>query len=213
MRTKLLISIFLLSILSGICTAAPGPLSGKIIVLDPGHGGSNDGAMHNAVREADVNLAVGLKLRDKLVAVGATVILTRSDDRDVAFPDAPSADELQARVDFAKASDADVFVSLHANAHPTKPETAGAISFYPTGRPNDLARAIQSGLVYEVGMTDKGVRPANFYVLRNNDIPAALIETGFLTNKAEAARIADDTYQNQLAEGIMKGIMNYFLSR
>jgi N-acetylmuramoyl-L-alanine amidase len=213
MRTKILIIIlFLFSILSGICSAAPGPLAGKIIVLDPGHGGSHDGAVHNGVREADVNLAVGLKLRDKLTAVGATVILTRTDDRDVAFPCAPAATELQARVDFAKASDADIFVSLHANAH-EKAETAGAISFYQSGRPNDLARAIQTGLVNEVGMVDKGVRPANFYVLRNSDIPAALIETGFLTNKPEASRLADDSYQNQLAEGIMKGIISYFLSR
>ncbi len=62
-------------------------------------------------------------------------------------------------------------------------------------------------------MVDKGVRPANFYVLRNSDIPAALIEMGFLTNAAEAARLADGSYQNQVAEGICKGLLGYFLSR
>jgi N-acetylmuramoyl-L-alanine amidase len=61
-------------------------------------------------------------------------------------------------------------------------------------------------------MIDKGVRPANFYVLRNSDVPAALIEVGFLTNKTEAAKLADDSYREQLASGIFKGLVSYFLS-
>ncbi|MDR3591820.1 MAG: N-acetylmuramoyl-L-alanine amidase, partial [Negativicutes bacterium] len=196
-----------------VCAAAgQGLLAGKVIVLDPGHGGNNDGAVHFGVREADVNLAVGLKLRDKLASFGATVVMTRTDDSSVASPGAGAAGELQARVDVAAAHDADIFVSIHANAHPN-PETAGAISFYPAGRPNELARAIQTGLAGEVGMVDKGVRPANCYVLRNSDVPAALIETGFLTNQTEAARLADAKYQNQIAEGICKGLLGYFLSR
>jgi N-acetylmuramoyl-L-alanine amidase len=207
-----LIAVLLVVLFSGVCSAGQGLLAGKVIVLDPGHGGNNDGAVHFGVREADVNLAVGLKLRDKLTAFGATVIMTRTTDSSVASPWANAAGELQARVDVAAAHDADVFVSLHSNAHP-KPETAGAISFYPAGRPNELARAIQAGLTGEVGMVDKGVRPANFYVLRNSDIPAALIEMGFLTNQAEAARLADGSYQNQVAEGICKGLLGYFLSR
>lgn len=211
--TLIAAALMLLLFLQGIGAAASGPLSGKIIVLDPGHGGSHDGAVHHGVREADVNLAVGLKLRDQLAAAGATVVMTRTTDCDVAYPGAEPAAELQARLDFAKATDADIFVSLHANAHPTKPETAGAISFYPAGRPNDLAKAIHAGLVNEVGMIDKGVRPANFYVLRNSDIPAALIEVGFLTNKAEAAKLADDSYREQLASGIFKGLVSYFLSK
>lgn len=213
MRTvcSLVLTLILIT-LSGLCFAAPGPLSGKIIVLDPGHGGDNDGAVHFGVREADVNLAVALKLRDKLTGAGAKVIMTRSSDCSVAPPGSGAAGELQARCDVAPAYDADIFVSLHSNAHP-KPETNGAISFYPAGRPNDLAKAIQTGLVGEVGMVNKGVRPANFYVLRNSDIPAALIEMGFLTNQAEAARLADEGYQNQLAEGIFKGLVAYFLSR
>ncbi|MDR3561076.1 MAG: N-acetylmuramoyl-L-alanine amidase [Negativicutes bacterium] len=213
MRTTCFLAILLIvSLFSGVCSANPGLLDGKIITLDPGHGGNNDGAVHFGVREADVNLAIGLKLRDKLAAAGATVVMTRTTDRSVAVPGSGAAGELQARVDVAAAADADIFVSLHANAHPNE-ETAGAISFYPAGRPSDLALAIQPGLVGEVGMVDKGVRPANFYVLRNSDIPAALIEVGFLTNKAEAARLADDKYQAQIAEGIFKGLLRYFLTR
>jgi N-acetylmuramoyl-L-alanine amidase len=207
-----LITVLILVLFSGVCAAGQGLLAGRIIVLDPGHGGNNDGAVHFGVREADVNLAVGLKLRDKLADFGATVIMTRTTDCSVASSYASSADELRARVDVAADHDADVFVSLHANAHP-KEETAGAISFYPAGRPNELAKAIQAGLAGEVGMVDKGVRPANFYVLRNSDIPAALIEIGFLTNQAEAAHLAEGNYQSRVAEGICKGLLSYFLSR
>lgn len=197
------------------CLAAsePGPLDGKIIVLDPGHGGpGDDGAVHNGVREADVNLAVGLKLRDRLVAAGAKVIMTRTTDACVAQPGSDVPVDLQARVDKASVNDADIFISIHSNSHP-KPETAGIITFYPPERPTNFAQAIQEGLIYETGAVDKKIRPANFYVLRNNEVPAVLIEMGFLTNKAEALKLADCQYQDTLADGIYKGIVRYFVSR
>lgn len=206
----LLLLIFLCSLPAA---AQPGPLTGKIVVLDPGHGGSQAGAFHHGVREADVNLAIGLELKARLAAAGATVVMTRATDDLAAPPGVTPAAELQARVDIAKAADADIFVSLHANAHPTKPETAGTITFYAPGRPNDLAAIVLEALVLETGAVNKGVRPANFYVLRNSDIPAVLVEVGFLTNSAEAARLADSAYQQEIAAGIFKGIVRFFLSR
>ena len=119
---------------------------------------------------------------------------------------------LKDRVNIAQATDADIFVSIHANSFPN-PATAGAISFYQSGRPNNLAAAIQKTLVKASGVTDKGVRTENFYVMRENDITAALIEIGFLTNAPEALRLTDDAYQKKVAEGISKGIINYLQSR
>lgn len=203
----------LLVLFSLPASAQQGPLAGKTVVLDPGHGGSQAGAFHHGVREADVNLAIGLELQAKLAAAGAAVVMTRTTDALAAPSGATTAAELQARTDVAKAADADIFVSLHANAHPTKEETAGAITFYAPGRPTDLAAAILEAVVLETGAVNKGVRPANFYVLRNSDIPAVLVEVGFLTNRAEAARLADSAYQQEIATGICKGIMRYFLSR
>lgn len=207
MHNKIVVSILILFLSCGfaasLCTAAPSPLIGKIIVIDPGHGGNENGAIANGVREANVNLAVGLKIRDKLLATGATIILTRSGDISLTLKD---------RVDIAKAADADIFVSIHANTF-SNPETAGAISFYQSGRPNYLAAAVQEALAKESGATDKGVRPENFYVMRENDITAALIEIGFLTNATEALRLTDDAYQEKVAEGISRGITNYLLSR
>lgn len=207
----LLVLLILLCSLSA--AAQPGPLTGKTVVLDPGHGGNQAGAFHHGVREADVNLAIGLALRANLTAAGATVVMTRATDDLAASPGISPAAELQARVDIARIADADIFVSLHANAHPTKPETAGAITFYAPGRPNDLAATVLEALVLETGAVNKGVRPANFYVLRNSDIPAVLVEVGFLTNRDEAARLADSAYQREIAAGICKGIMRYFLAR
>jgi N-acetylmuramoyl-L-alanine amidase len=204
--------IFILILGVSTCGNAQESLMGKVIVIDPGHGGTHPGAVANGVREASVNLAVSCKLRDRLLASGTTVILTHSDDTNVAAPDVSLAAELQARVDVAKAANADIFVSLHANSDPDT-EATGVISFYPTGRPNDLAAAIQKGLLEKTDAMDRGVRPANFYVLRNSDIPATLIEMGFLTNQTEAGRLMDDSYQTQLADGIYMGIINYFLAR
>jgi N-acetylmuramoyl-L-alanine amidase len=87
------------------------------------------------------------------------------------------------------------------------------MSFYQSGRPDDLASSIQEALIKETGAVNKGVRPANFHVLRENAIPATLIEMGFLTNAPEAAQLANDNYQNRLADGICKGIIIYFQSR
>lgn len=203
MHRKIAVSILILffscGFVASICTASSNPLFGKIIVIDPGHGGNDDGAIANGVREATVNLAVALKIRDKLLGTGATVILTRSSDLSLA---------LKARVDIAQAIDADIFVSIHANSI-TNPGTAGAISFYQSGRPNNLAATIQESLIKESGAIDKGVRTENFYVMRENYMTATLIEIGFLTNASESLRLTDDAYQNKIAEGISRGIIKY----
>jgi len=201
--TAIILILFLSCIFAtSNCKAAPCPLTGKIIVIDSGHGGKDNGAIANGVREATINLAVGLKIRDKLLATGATVILTRSSDISLTLKD---------RVDISQATDADIFVSIHANTF-SNLETAGAISFYQSGRPNNLAAAIQASLVKESGVTNKGVRPENFHVMRENYITAALIEIGFLTNAPEALRLTDDAYQSKVAEGISRGIINYLQS-
>lgn len=216
MRTKLATSalVFILTFIltTSLCTTGQGLIANKIIVIDPGHGGIYPGAIANGVREADVNLAVCLKLRDRLNTSGATVVMTRISDMNLAPPGAALTADLQARVDVAKDSDADIFVSIHANAA-ADDKITGTISFYGAHRPSDLAQSIQLGLGKEDGVTDKGIRPANFYVLRNNEVPSALIEMGFLTNPTEAARLTDDAYQNQLADGICNGIFSYFQSR
>src|SRR5439155_20527419 len=189
----------------------------KRIVIDPGHGAPDPGAAYNGVREADVNLAVALQARDLLAAAGADVALTRTTDRALAVKgDLVDLDnDLQARVNVANQSAADLFVSLHSNVH-GDPGVQGAITFYgvedgyasgahrtprQVGRSGQLAVAIEREVAVAAGATERGVRPANFWVLGGTHPPAALVEMGFLTNPDEAARMGSAAYQRRLAQG------------
>lgn len=183
-------------------------LAGKTIVVDPGHGGSNPGAVEWHLREADNNLAIGFMLREKLRQAGAEVIMTRDDDRTVAPEGSSLTRELAARVNMAEASHADLFVSIHTNSNPDQSVT-GAMTFYPEGKPADLARKVQNALIKETGAVDKGISTANFYVLRNAATPAILIETGFISNYDEAHLLNSDDYRQRMAQGIFNGISAY----
>ncbi len=186
-----------------------GILRGKVIAVDPGHGGTNPGAVGNGTEETDNNLAVALKLRQKLVQAGAKVVLTRSEDRTVAPVGSSLGEELQARLDIAEANHADIFVSIHSNSNPD-PSIAGAMTFYPSGKANELAQEVQNSIIRHTDAIDKGTSPATFYVLRNSTIPSILIEMGFVSNPREASLLQEDSYRNKLAEGTFDGIVRYF---
>lgn len=184
-------------------------LQGKRIVIDPGHGGSNPGTVHGSFHEADTNLAIAKRLQAQLTSKGATVYMTRTTDQTVAPEGSTLGAELAARVDFAAAKQADVFVSIHGNSNDNT-SIAGAMSFYPAGKSSALAAALQKGLIEQTGAQDKGIADATFYVLRANPLPAALIETGFLSNPDEAARLATPEYQEKIAAGLCIGLNRYF---
>lgn len=184
-------------------------LTGKVIVLDPGHGGSNPGAIDNGLREADLNLAVAQQLAAKLRSAGARVVLTRDSDRTVAAPGSSLSDELAARVDLARREHADIFVSIHTNAN-SNPAINGAMTFYGQGKSPLLAQNIQKALIAATGAANKGVAAADFYVISSTPMPAALVEMGFISNAQEAARLGDSTYRAKIAQGIFNGINAYF---
>ncbi|HWR43109.1 N-acetylmuramoyl-L-alanine amidase [Sporomusa sp.] len=192
---------------SGI--ADSGVLRGKIIVVDPGHGGSNPGAVANDTREADNNLAVSLKLRDKLINAGAKVVMTRETDRTVAPEGSSLGQELAARVDIAEANNADMFISVHSNSNPD-PSIYGTMTFFPDGKSSKLALEVQDNIIRETGAVDKGTSSATFYVLRNTTMPSILVEMGFVSNSSEARKLQDDSYRNKIAQGIFNGMVKYF---
>lgn len=186
-------------------------LSGKVVVIDPGHGGSDPGAIGKVlgVTDANVGLTVGQKLRDLLEAQGAKVIMTRDTDVRVGLNDRPA---------MANAAEADLFVSIHANSS-TKTEPNGIQVYYyaPSTNANlyaqsyirkELASKVSSGLQAATG-TNSVVMTSNLAVLRENDRPCILVETGFLSNAAEEALLATDEYRQKLANGIYQGILNY----
>lgn len=187
-----------------------GGLSGKTIVLDPGHGGGNPGAVGaSGVTESSVNLAVALKVKKLLEDNGAKVVMTRSTDRYVAAPGSSLGQELQERLNIAEANKADIFVSLHSNSNQNS-SIQGAMTFYHANSAKPLAENIQNSLISSTGAVNKGIETATFYVLRNASMPSVLVEMGFLTNPREEEKLANTSYQGKIASGIYQGIAKYF---
>ena len=181
------------------------------IVIDPGHGGSDAGAIGpTGVREKDVSLGVALKLRDFLEEQGDPVIMTRTTDRDVHSPQATNGQELQARVSKAP-SDAAMFISIHCNAF-SNPASNGMETYFYTGSSlgRRLAKLINEELERYGGLFNRGVKSANFYVLKHSSMPATLLELGFVTNPEEEQFLANEDYQASLARAILTGINRYF---
>ena len=186
-------------------------LANKLIVIDPGHG-VDPGAIGKVlgVTDAAVGLDVGLKLRDLFEAQGATVIMTRETDVRVALNDRPA---------LANQVEADLFISIHGNAIDGRPDKNGIETYYYAPNTNaqlyaqsvvraSLAQHISDGLGLTTGRPSE-VRRANYAVLRENNHPSVLVETGYLTNAEEEALLATDAYRQKLAEGIFIGVLNY----
>ena len=189
--------------------AIPPPGSNpRLIVLDPGHGGSDTGAMHNGLVEKEITLDVALRLRTLLIARGWIVRMTRDTDRDVYGPNASDVAELQARVDVANNAGARLFVSIHANSS-TSSVPSGTTSYYYKPQDRPLAAAIQARLIALLGTKDDGVIRERFYVIRRTTMPATLIETAFVSNAADAARLRSPNFRQQIAIGIADGIKDY----
>ena len=184
---------------------------GRIIVLDPGHGGSDAGAIGpSGVTEKSVSLAVSLKAQKLLTDSGYRVVMTRTTDIDVAAPGVSDATELQARVDKAPPN-ADLFISVHCNAF-SNSKANGIETFHaPTAVKGErLARLLNEELERLGGLNNRGVKAARFYVMTHSKCPSSLIELGFITNPREEKLLASSDYQQKLAQAITNAVNRYF---
>jgi N-acetylmuramoyl-L-alanine amidase CwlD len=187
------------------------PTNPKLIVIDPGHGGSDSGAAQNGLVEKNVALDISKRLRKLLIARGWQVKLTRETDVDVFGPNDSAHDELQARCDIANDAGARLFVSVHANSFPS-PALNGTLTYYYKGSDQALANAIHRRLAGSLSTVDKGVRKEEFYVIHHTTMPATLIETAFLSNASDAARLRSPEFLQRLAVAIADGIGDYAAS-
>lgn len=194
------------------------PLSGKIIVLDPGHGGPDGGAVGNGnVLEKEIALSISLQLRDYLQQAGAFVIMTRETDKDLADDDVKGysrrkTSDLHERLSIINESEGDLFLSIHLNAIPS-PKWRGAQTFYnPTNeRSQALSLFIQDELRRNLQNTDRQAKQlSTVFLLKEADIPGALIEVGFLSNPSERDLLTQEPYQNKIAASIYQGVLRYF---
>jgi N-acetylmuramoyl-L-alanine amidase len=182
------------------------PRNARVVVaIDAGHGGRDPGAIGiGGIQEKDIVLPISERVAAILEQNGVQAILTRSDDREI---------DLAPRVQLANRVNADLFVSVHANAiDMSRPDVNGIETYYyATG--NGLARTIHNSVLQMSGSRDRGVRRARFYVLRHTSMPAVLVEVGFVTGAEDAPRLATVAHQNQLAEAIARGILQYLQNR
>ncbi|MDI3481541.1 MAG: N-acetylmuramoyl-L-alanine amidase [Tepidanaerobacteraceae bacterium] len=181
------------------------PLQNKVIVVDPGHGGSDPGACCGNVQEKDLNLDIGLKVKDLLEQRGAKVLMTR--DKDISV-------NLYTRAGMANEINADLFISIHINAGENASASGTETLYYPDPEKKALAQAIQKSLVKAIGLADRGIveRPG-LVVTRETRMPSALVEVGFITNNNDRALLLREDFRQKAAEGIVNGIMNYLTGK
>ena len=190
-----------------------GGIGGKIIVLDPGHGGSDPGAIGpTGLQEKQVTLPIAEYLKSILEAKGAKVILTRTTDVDVYGPHASGVDELQARVNVANGNQADAFISIHINSF-SNPNVGGIATYYFDGsdQSKKLASSVQEQIAEHSGFNgDRGIQPGNLYVLRHSLMPSILVELGFISNPKEEGHLKESATQKDFANELAKGLEIYF---
>ena len=191
-------------------------LRGKVIAIDPGHGGNDAGAIGpSGTMEKTVTLNVALELEKLLVAEGATVIMTRHTDKTVSSKGASASaiEELQARCDVANRAKADIFISIHADSF-SKPSARGTTGYYYSqteGKKSiQLADCIRRALCEQIRTPSRGTKPCNFYVVKNTDMPATLIELAFISNPEEESILGSIEGVLKCAQGIFDGIEDYF---
>ncbi|MFP5501500.1 MAG: N-acetylmuramoyl-L-alanine amidase [Candidatus Sericytochromatia bacterium] len=175
------------------------------ITLDPGHGGSDHGAIGTrGTREKDVTLAIATRLSRLMEAKGMAVQMTRMKDLEIL---------LRPRVDMANRSDSDVFISIHANSFGKVQGVAGIETYYFNDDSYPLAKSVHRHLVKELKRPDRGVRKNNFYVVHHTKMPSALVEIGYLTNPGEEALLVSPAYQERAAQAIFNGIEEFLKNR
>jgi N-acetylmuramoyl-L-alanine amidase len=187
-------------------------LRNKVIAIDPGHGGSDPGAIGaNKLQEKIVTLAVAQRVQALLEKAGAKVLMTRKTDVDVYGPNASAVEELSARTIVANKNKADVFVSLHINAF-TNPSVGGIATYYYQKSKYDmlLADCIQDNLIKSGGLQDRGINAAGFYVIKKTQMPSVLAELGFISNPDEEKLLSNPQFQQKMAQGIVQGLDAFF---
>lgn len=193
------------------------PLSGKVIVLDAGHGGPDGGAVgKDQTVEKDIALKVTKQLQRYLQQAGALVYLTREADEDLAHEDTKGlsrrkSEDIRNRLQFIETKQPDLFLTIHLNALPSERWRGAQTFYYPSFEENaHLARMIQAEIRGNLENTDREALEINgIYLLKHAEAPGALVEIGFLSNIEERELLKREDYQEQMAASIYRGLLRY----
>jgi N-acetylmuramoyl-L-alanine amidase len=198
-------------------TAMAPAVANRVIVVDPGHGGIDPGAVgKNGTLEKDITLAVGKRLAANFGQAGAMVLMTRETDTDLSDSTtlgaaAKKREDLKRRMALANDNQANLYVSVHVNSF-TSPDRCGAQTFVQPGKESSLkaGQCIQEELARLLKNTARQPVEVDYYVTRNTAMPAVIVEIGFITNDAEVKLLEDSAYQGKVAWAIYAGVVRYF---
>lgn len=216
MKTKFKILILFLLLISAIFinneVKAILPLSGKIIVVDVGHGGADPGTISNDIYESNINLAISKFLELELTKVGATVILTRDGNYDLSSPNARwrKKSDFDNRIKLINNSGANMYLSIHLN-YLTDSKYSGAQVFYNNEENKEIAMVIQETLNNKL-QNNRDIKkiPQKTYMYDKLTVPGVLIECGFLSNPKEKNLLNSSSYQQKIATTIKDALINYY---
>ena len=172
----------------------------KKIVIDPGHGGNDVGAIRGDITEKEITLDVSKRVRNILEKKGYKVEMTRDTDKTVS---------LQDRVAFSESEHPDIFVSIHVNSS-EKPEITGIETHYYRQESMSLAQTVHAALASNIKTNNRGLFKSKFYVINHTTAPAILVEIGFISNDGERAELVSDKRKQATAKAIAEGVENYF---
>jgi N-acetylmuramoyl-L-alanine amidase len=193
-------------------------MADKLVVIDPGHGGIDPGALgSNGVHEKDIVLEVSKKLSETLRQSGAQVLITRESDQDLSDPELRNlykikVQDLTRRVELANQNNADIFLSIHVNSFPDKRER-GAQTFSQPGSEESkkLAEAIQKELNNFLENPGRKAKQVDYFANRMTKMPSVIVEIGFISNPGEEKLMLDPVYQNKIAWSVYAGIARYMV--
>lgn len=184
-------------------------LIGKVIYIDPGHGGIDPGATYKDIYEKDINLSIALKLKKELENNGAIVYLTRYDDIDLSIStNNHKKSDLNNRVRAINNSNADLFISIHLNSYGTS--WHGVQIFYDDNNStNEVLASIMDKNIKNLNGNRTYKKKNNLYLLKNIKIPGILVEVGFLSNENERYLLKNSKYQEKVSKSLCNGIKEY----
>ncbi len=198
------------------------PLDNRVIVIDPGHGGIDGGTNYGDILEKDINLDVGLKLRDLLVKKGATVFMTReiddSLDDHIAGNGSRHREDLSTRVRLINESKADLFISIHVNYSKNMRKLGPIVFYHEDSEENKLLAEHMQKFLNDISSYKEldidakhNVMSGKYYVAGNTHTPGIIVEMGFLSNELDRRILLEHDHQTEIVEQITKAIISYFI--
>lgn len=189
------------------------PLFGKVIYLDPGHGGVDPGAMYGGIKEKDINLELSKKIEEKLLSLGAIVYLTRYDDYDLSVNHTVNRkrSDLSRRGNIINKSNCDMFLSIHLNAEDSGTWRGAQVFYDDTNEENEqIAKLFQKQFKKYLNSTREYKKTDVLYLQKRINRPGVLLEVGFLSNSNDRYLLKQDFYQNKIATTVSNALIEYF---